>query len=122
MNNMLMYSEEKQKVKDHLAEVPKGVFVLGSKDEVYTEQISNVMKNENVPKKKNRLDHLNSLDRPGLRKYYMEQIRSENKNTGSRGGGIGLIEIAKRASAPIKYDFKPYGEGLSFFTMCVTIG
>jgi hypothetical protein len=122
MNNMLMYSEEKQKVKDHLADVPKGVFVLGTKDGIYTAQSGNVMKNENVALIKGRIDHLNSLDKPALRKYYMEQIRSEDKNTGSRGGGIGLIEIAKRASAPIKYDFRPYGEGLSFFTMCVTIG
>jgi hypothetical protein len=122
MNNMLMYSEEKQKTRGRPADAPQGVFILGSKDKVYTAQSGNMMKNENVEEMKKRIDHLNSLDKPGLRKYYMEQIRNENKNTGSKGGGLGLIEIAKRASAPIQYDFKPRGGGLTFFTMCVTVG
>jgi len=122
MNNMLMYSVEKQPVANHPAGVPKGVFLLGSKDGIYTAQSGNVMKNENVAWIKNRIDYLNTLDKPGLRKYYKEQIRAENPHPESKGAGIGLIEIAKRANAPIEYEFTPYGDGLTFFTMCVTIG
>jgi len=122
MNNMLMYSEEKQKVENRPAGVPKGVFLLGARGRVYIAQSGNVMKNENVESLKNRIDHLNTLDKTSLRKYYKEQIRRESKKLENKGGGIGLIEIAKRASSPISYDFKPYSEGLTFFTMCVTIG
>jgi hypothetical protein len=122
VNNMLMYSEERHKAKEHLDYAPKGVFILGSKDNVYIAQSGNVMKNENVETIKKRIDHLNTLDKTGLRKYYMEKIRSGTRDAGSKGGGLGLIEIAKRASAPITYDFKPYGDGLTFFSMCVTIG
>lgn len=53
---------------------------------------------------------------------FVEQIRSENSNPDSLGAGIGLTEIAKRTSSRIMYDFKPYAEGLSFFSMFVTIG
>ena len=122
MNNMLMYSEERQKNENRPGAVPKGVFLLGSRDGVYIAQSGNVMKNKNVAWIKDRIDHLNTLDKPDLRKYYMEQIRAENAHAESKGAGIGLIEIAKRVNAPIEYEFKPYGDGLTFFTMCVTIG
>jgi hypothetical protein len=80
------------------------------------------MKIESAELVKNRIEHLNSLDKQELRKYYKEQMKSENTNAESKGAGIGLTEIAKRASKPIEYDFTPYDEGLTFFTMCVTIG
>jgi len=121
MNNMLMYSAEKVDVDEHRG-VPKGAFILASKDKVYIAQSGNVMKTENAELVRSRIDHLNSMDKQELRKYYKEQLRSENLNPESKGAGIGLIEIAKRASAPIEYEFIPYGEGLTFFTMCVKIG
>lgn len=125
MNNMLMYSAEKEQFRaseDKLMDISKGVFVLGAKDKTYFVQTGNVIKAESVELIKSRIAHLNTLDKAGLRKYYKEQIKNENTNPESKGAGIGLIEIARRASSPIEYDFKPYGVGLTFFTMFVTIG
>jgi len=121
MNNMLMYAVEREEVEGH-PNVPKGVFVLASKDKVYYAQSGNVMRAESAELVRNRIDHLNTMDKPTLRKYYKEQIRNEDTNPESKGAGIGLIEIAKRASAPIEYIFTPYNEGLVFFAMSVTIG
>jgi hypothetical protein len=70
---------------------------------------------------KGRIDHLNALDREGLRLYYREQLRSDDPNPDSKGGGIGLTEIARRASAPIEYSFDPYDDGRVFFTMTVRV-
>lgn len=57
-----------------------------------------------------------------MRKYYKERIKAENDNPESRGAGLGLIEIAKRASSKIEYSFTDMDETSSFFTMYVTIG
>lgn len=122
MNNMLMYSAEKHIDNGKEPEVSSGVFVLGTQDRVYYLKTGNVMRNESVQQLKSSIDYLNTLDRDGLKKYYKEQIRSENNNSDSLGAGIGLTEIAKRASSKIMYDFTPYSEGLSFFSMYVTIG
>lgn len=122
MNNMLLYSAEKSTHNSKELEVSSGVFVLGTQDMVYYLKTGNVMRNGSIDLLKSRIDHLNSLDKEGLKKYYKEQIRSENSNSDSLGAGIGLTEIAKRASSKIMYDFKPYAEGLSFFSMFVTIG
>lgn len=125
MNNMLMYSAEKEQLhasEDKRPDISKGVFVLGAKDKTYFVQTGNVIKSDRVELLKARIDHLNTLDKASLRKYYREQIKSENTIPESKGAGIGLIEIARRASCPIEYEFKPYGDGLKFFTMFVTIG
>ncbi len=124
MNNVLMYSPDKELVScgDRSLSASKGVFILGSKDRQYFLQSGNVVKNENIKSIRDRIEHLNSLDKTGLRKFFKERIKCENDNPESRGGGLGLIEIARRASSKIEYDFTPLEEdGLSFFSMYVTI-
>lgn len=124
MNNMLMYSEEKQsfEIPNHEStDTSKGVFILGVDEGSYFVQSGNVMKNENVTLIKERIDHLNTLDKPGLRKYYKEMMRQENDNPESKGAGIGLIEIARRACSKIEYSFTPLENGQSFFSMFVKI-
>ena len=124
MNNMLMYSSEKEAfdLGNKRANTPKGVFVLGTQDKSYFLQSGNVISGDNVEKVKVRLDFLNTLDKKQLREYYKEQIKAENPNSESKGAGLGLIEIARRATSPIEYSFVPFDDGLSFFTMFVTIG
>jgi hypothetical protein len=48
-------------------------------------------------------------------------MKHEDNNPESRGAGLGLTEIARRAASKIEYEFIPYGEGLSYFTMYVAI-
>ena len=123
VTNMFMYSAEK----DHYGtqpedEVPLGMLVLGHNKETYFVQTGNAILNENVEQVKTRIDHLNSLDKDQLRQYNKEQLRSKNDNPDSKGAGLGLIEIARRASAPIQYTFQPLDVGLSYFSMYVEIG
>jgi len=125
MNNMLMYSAEKERfeyTEDNYAESPKGTFVLGKKGKTYFIQTGNVMKSENTGIIKNKIDYLNTLDKSELRKYYREQLKCENNNPGSKGAGLGFIEIARRISSRIEYDFIQYSDELTFFTLYVTIG
>jgi len=123
MNNMLMYSAEKaQYLADEMhSEAPKGTFVLGIKGDHYYIQTGNVMANHTVDLLKEKIDYINTLDRKELRKYYKEK-RLENDNPESKGAGLGIIEIARRASGKLEYTFVPYEEGYTFFTLFVTIG
>lgn len=125
MNNMLMYSMEKEhfNAADEIeAEISKGVFILGVKNKMYFVQSGNVMKGESVESIKNKIDYLNTLDKAALRKYYKEQIKQENTNPESKGAGLGFIEIARRSSSPIEYSFMPLNDGFAFFSMFITIG
>jgi hypothetical protein len=124
MNNMILYSAEKEMVhhadnKDR--EVAKGTFIMGAHDKTYYIQSGNVIKNSNVDMLKNRIDHLNTMDKNELRQYYKQQMHAEDDNPDSKGGGIGLIEIARRATSKIEYEITPLDNDLSFFAMYVTI-
>jgi len=125
MNNMLMYSAEKQHFihsDNRYSEMSKGVFILGAKDKTYFVQTGNVIKSNSAEVIKNRIDYLNTLNKQELRKYYKEQIKNENANPESKGAGLGFIEIARRADSQIEYSFIPLGGERSFFSMFVTIG
>jgi len=125
MYNMLTYSAEKERFNtsgDDFTESPKGTFILGKNGNTYFIQTGNVIKNESVEPIKNRIDYLNTLDKKMLRKYYKEQTRLKNDSPGSKGAGLGFIEIARRISSKIEYSFAPYGDELTFFTLYVTIG
>jgi len=124
MNNMLMYSVEKNQFEtsEEIIESPKGTFILGKDAKTYFIQTGNVMKNESVELVKKRIDHLNTLSKKELREFYKKQIRISDDNPESRGAGLGFIEIARRISSKIEYSFTPYDEGLTFFSLFVTIG
>ena len=128
VTNMLMYSAEKkqfaQPPSDEVIEVSIGTVIMGNrtdKRDTFFVQTKNAVRDRCIGLLKERIDHLNTLDKKGLRQHYKEMMRSENVNPESQGAGLGLIEIARRATAPIGYSFEPISEGLSFFTMYVEI-
>ena len=134
MNNMLMYSAEKENFnvsENEFTESPKGTFILGTVNnpdekiqnkKVYFIQTGNVMRKSGVELVKKRIDHLNTLNKTELRKYFKEQMRNEDDNPESKGAGLGLIEIARRISSKIEYVFDPYDDDHAFFSLYVTIG
>ena len=124
MNNMLMYSADKEilTAKDGAkAEVSKGIFVLGVKEKTYFVYTGNVLTNHSAEILKERIEHLNTLDKKELRKYYKERLKSENDNPESKGAGLGLIEIARRATSKIAYNLTEHDDGRQYFTIYVEI-
>jgi len=128
VTNILMYSEEKKKFSQppdfELVDVSIGTVIMGNKmgnRETFFVQTKNAVKDENIAFLKERIDYLNTLDKQELRQFYKEKVREDNDNPESKGAGLGLIEIARRATAPIGYTFEPISNGMSFFTMYVEI-
>ena len=123
MHNMLMYSAEKEhfQTESEQTDVSKGIFMLGKKSETYFIKSGNVVTEYSADILKKRIDHLNNLDKQELKKYFKEKTRAENDNSESKGAGIGLIEIARRATSKICCNFTPHGEGLIYFSMSVEI-
>lgn len=118
MTNMLFYSSA---VNGAERTPPSGILVMGLGEDGYYIQTGNFMLSKNVGILKEKIDYLNSLDKTGLRSLYKQRLRGENPNPESRGAGLGLIEIARRARSKIEYDFVPSDEGHAFFTMHVTV-
>ena len=123
VTNMLMYSVEKESYESKKREqIPVGSLVLGRKGKTYFIQTGNVIKNENVDFIKSKIDHLNTLDKAELRQLQKITLREGDDNPESKGAGLGLIEVARRATSPIEFSFDPVNNNVSFFSMYVEIG
>ena len=124
VTNVLMYSENKARFPgegNETVEKPTGMLILGSKEGTYFIQTRNQIKADSVDYITNKIDHLNTLDKKELRAFHKEKMRSENENPDSKGGGLGLIEIARRATAPIGYKFETTDAQTVYFTMYAEI-
>jgi hypothetical protein len=125
ITNMLMYSVEKipHQVSEGTTEnVSVGMFLLGKKgDATYFIQSGNTMDRSKEGLIKGRIDYVNSLDKNGLRKFYKQQMRTKDENQESRGAGLGFIEIAKRGTSPIQYEFEPIDDNHSYLNMYAEI-
>ena len=59
------------------------------------------------------------MSKEELRALYKEQLRADPEE-GSKGAGLGFMEIARRASKPIEFDFTDLGD-YTFFALKATI-
>ena len=122
VTNMLMYSVGREQYGQEADDkAPTGMLVLGQKDNIFFIQTCNEIYKKNVDMVKNRIEYLNSLDKNELRQHNKERMRGENDNPDSKGAGLGLIEIARRATSPIKYTFDSIDDNVSYFSMYVEI-
>ena len=67
-----------------------------------------------------RLAGICAMSHEELRTAYKEQLKAP-PSAESKGAGIGLIEIARRASKPIEFDFMSVDDEHAFFALKATI-
>lgn len=120
--NIIRYSAEKLSSDNGRSsiELSSGMVTIGTENDRFFIVCANVVLAADEPKLRERLERLRSMDRDAIKAYYKEQLR-EAPEEQSKGATIGLIEIARRASEPIEFDFDPIDEQKFFFCMKVSI-
>lgn len=119
--NIIRYSAEK--VQGHVGrsiELSSGMVTIGTEDGRFFIVCCNTVLEEDADRLRGRLETLRGMDKDAIKAYYKEQLR-EPPDEGSRGATIGLIEIARRASAPIEFDFDRIDADRHFFCLKVSI-
>jgi hypothetical protein len=81
----------------------------------------NFILNTDVVPMQERLAEINALDKIELKKLYRLELRKERKPE-SLGAGVGIIEMARRASNKLAFTFEEVSSEFSFFTLSVTVG
>ena len=116
MQNITHYVEENREI------TSEGTVFIGYNNTLNNYYIltGNVMQKDSVDKLKDKIDKVNSLDKKELRKYYKEMRRS-GKDAHSKGAGLGILEIAKRVSEPLEYQFIEINEKEVFYILKSTI-
>ncbi|MBI3512021.1 MAG: hypothetical protein HY064_15285 [Bacteroidetes bacterium] len=81
----------------------------------YGVNCGNLMKTEEVELLRSKIDHINAADADILREMYMKQMEKTLRDGSRTNAGLGLLEIARAVSGPIKYKFIPMENGFTFF-------
>jgi hypothetical protein len=68
-----------------------------------------------------RVASLASLDKPALKLAYKEQLRRPRVPGAATGAGLGLIDVARKSSAPLQCSLDLLDAGKAFFTLRATI-
>ncbi|MBC7908449.1 MAG: hypothetical protein H7Y60_17100 [Rhodospirillaceae bacterium] len=119
--NIIRYSAEKVLgTVGKSVELSSGMVTIGTERGRFFIVCANTILEDDVPQLKHRLEVLQKMDKDEIKAYYKEQLR-EAPDEKSRGATIGLIEIARRASEPIEFDFDRIDAEKHFFCLKVSI-
>lgn len=123
VQNILNYSAEKLATKDddQENELRIGIVVIGNEDDGnYFIYCGNRVDNDDVAQLKDKIETVRYLSKDELKILYKERRRMEPE-PGSKGAGLGLIEIARKAGKPLEYDFTRIDDESSFFSIKVIV-
>lgn len=101
-------------------QIRSGLITVGTEGGRFFVACGNVMRRDEAGPLQARLEMLRGLDPAGIKAYYREKIL-DPATAGSKGANLGLIEIARRASEPIQFDFLAIDGLTTFYCMKVFI-
>ncbi|NGZ07202.1 MAG: hypothetical protein G8237_12695 [Magnetococcales bacterium] len=118
VQNIIRYSAENQEgvIEERSIDLRHGMLAVGRDAEGYFVFSANAIKNHDVDRLRSGLAHIRSLDRSGLKAMHKEILRGETPE-GSKGAGVGFVDIARLASRGFEFEFLGVNETLSYFIL-----
>ena len=88
----------------------------------YVISAGNVIENEDAPAIIEKVNQLAQMDKAQLKTAYKEQMRRPIEVGAKSGAGLGLIDIARKATVPVTCSLHPLeSQTQGFFSLCVII-
>ena len=118
MQNIIRYSAESAPENSDNEEhaLRYGILTIGRDGDNYVLMSGNLVLHEDTERVMQKLTEIQSMDHDQLKRHYKNKLK-EGPDKHSKGAGIGFIEIARRASRPIEFDFKKIDDKYSFFAL-----
>ena len=98
----------------------RGIFMVSKGKDDYHVTTGNVIENDKIIELTEMLDHINSLDREGLKQLYKSQMK-EGRLSEKGGAGLGFIDIARKTGNKLEFHFLPIDESSSFFLLTSSV-
>jgi hypothetical protein len=118
--NILHYSAEKETFGDDGHQVGVGVIVISETDAAYSVSAGNLASVSEAERLRDRCTVLNTKSKDELKKLYQEQ-RKQPAPSGSKGAGLGLIDMVRKADEPVQCDVNTVSTDTAFCTLNVVI-
>ena len=96
------------------------IFMIAKNSGAYNIITGNYILNENIHGLKTRLDEVNSLSKEELKDYY-KSVLNNGEMSLKGGGGLGMIDIARKTGEKLEYDFLEIDNKVSFFTLNIKV-
>jgi hypothetical protein len=121
--NILRYSAER--IMNNLfsgqeQELSVGIIAVGQENGHFFVLSGNTVANHQVEPLRQRLDRLQTMTQEELKELYLNQRRQEQP-PGSKGAGLGLIDMARKSSRPLAYEFETIDADHAFFSLKIVI-
>ncbi len=99
-----------------------GIVVIGRRDDGhYFVSAGNVVEESDGQKLVERVRALAGLDKAALKAAYKEQLRRPREDGAGTGGGLGFIDMARKAIEPMVCDLRQTDHGRCFFSLHVML-
>lgn len=105
---------------DELNPIGNGIFIVGEEKNKYYVMTGNKIKKEKEEPLKDRIDKLNSLNKEELDEMFKKQMR-EGNITSKGGAGLGLIDLVRKTSSKLIYEFIPIDDNEKYFIIAINI-
>jgi hypothetical protein len=96
------------------------IFLIGKIDNQYTIITGNYIKKESVSSLQKRLEDINQLSKDQLKEFYKE-ILNNGEMSMKGGGGLGMVDIARKTGDKLNFNFLPVDDQYSFFSLNIKI-
>jgi len=97
-----------------------GVLVIERDGEFYKVTTGNFVNTKRIKFLKEKIDKINSLTKDELKDMY-KFILNHQKLSAKGGGGLGLVDIARKSGNKLEYEFYVYNENYSFFNLTIRV-
>jgi hypothetical protein len=115
VQNVIRYSAETE-TKDDMTELRYGVLTVGREEDRVFVTCGNVVKNADRDRLQGNLSAISKMDKAELKKLWKDTLRGDIPD-GSKGAGVGFIDIARQARQGFEFDFSEIDDSFSFFTL-----
>jgi hypothetical protein len=98
--------------------IPEGVFIIRNRGNINYISSINYVKNSVVESLKLSLEEIKAFSKDELKAHYLKTL-VEDPISAKGGAGLGLIELARKSTLPLIFDFEKIDDNLSIFYFLV---
>ncbi len=105
---------------DGLTRSHAAIFLIGKEADRYSIMSGNPVQKPNVERLQKTLEHINGLDKEGLKQLYKDIIK--NATISEKGGaGLGFVDMARKSGEKLEFEFPEMNNNYCFFCLKVNV-
>jgi hypothetical protein len=120
LQNLFHHIELSHEGINELLDPKFGVLVVVKENEFYKVTTGNFINSRRIKFLKEKIDKINSLSKDELKDMY-KFILNHQKLSAKGGGGLGLVDIARKSGNKLEYKFYNYNDDYYFFNLTISV-